>query len=429
MVDSVSATRLEAAKVATSVSFVLNGWAFATWAGRIPSIRESLGLSPGQLGLLLLIGTTGSLFGLPIAGRVADRWGTAGAVRVSSSIGLPAIALAAVAAGELHSVPLTAACFFVFCFGIGLWDVCMNLEGAQVEHQLGRTIMPRYHAAFSLGTVLAAGVAAGATALGVRLSVHIGVTVLILYVVGLVAVRSFLPPEAEAGATESVVPADDRPAATATGAGTTDIAATAAARPRSAWTEPRTLLIGLVTLVAAFTEGSANDWLSVAFIDGFGLPQWAGVLGFATFLTFMTAGRLVGPVLLDRYGRVPVLRVLFVVAGFGSLLVVFGSAATAYVGAAVWGFGVALGFPVGMSAAADDPTRANARVSVVSTIAYCAFLVGPPALGFLGDHVGVLRALSVVSGLLVLAIIATPAMAPPPPRAGGGGGPLAEPAS
>jgi len=58
----------------------------------------------------------------------------------------------------------------------------------------------------------------------------------------------------------------------------------------------------------------------------------------------------------------------------------------------------AQGFPVGMSAAADDPVRAAARVSVVSTIGYAAFLVGPPLLGFVGDEVGTLNALLVVAG-------------------------------
>jgi MFS family permease len=175
-----------------------------------------------------------------------------------------------------------------------------------------------------------------------------------------------------------------------------------AARTRSAWLEPRTLLIGLVTLVAAFTEGTANDWLAVAFVEGHDLPAWAGVLAFATFLSFMTVGRLLGTRWLDTYGRVPVLRVTFALAVLGSLLVVFGSPWLAFVGAAVWGVGVSLGFPVGMSASADDPARAGARMSVVATIGYLAFIAGPPALGFLGDHVGVLRSLLAVGTMALL---------------------------
>jgi MFS family permease len=122
---------------------------------------------------------------------------------------------------------------------------------------------------------------------------------------------------------------------------------------------------------------------------------------------------VVGTVLLDRFGRVPVLRATLAMAAVGSLLMVFGSTPLAFLGSAVWGFGVSLGFPVGMSAAADDPQRAAARVSVVSTIGYLAFLAGPPVLGFLGDHFGVLRALSAVSLMIVIALLALPAMRKP----------------
>ena len=121
----------------------------------------------------------------------------------------------------------------------------------------------------------------------------------------------------------------------------------------------------------------------MAFVEGHGLQHWAGVLAFAAFLTVMTLGRIVGTGLLDRYGRVPVLRVSFALAAIGAAMVIFGSAWVAFAGAAVWGLGSALGFPVGMSASADDAERAAARMSVVATIGYGAFL-GPPVLGLLG---------------------------------------------
>lgn len=129
------------------------------------------------------------------------------------------------------------------------------------------------------------------------------------------------------------------------------------------------------------------------------------LLAFATFLSFMTIGRIVGTGLLDRYGRVPVLRISFALAVAGALLVIFGGAALAFVGAAIWGIGAALGFPVGMSASADDPARAAARMSVVATIGYAAFIAGPSLLGFLGDHVGVLRSLLVVGAGAILALL------------------------
>jgi MFS family permease len=124
----------------------------------------------------------------------------------------------------------------------------------------------------------------------------------------------------------------------------------------------------------------------------------------------MTAGRFVGTGLIDRFGRVVVLWGTMVLAAAGVLLIVFADAAVLVVlGIVLWGVGASLGFPVGMSAAADDPAKAAARVSVVSTIGYTAFLGGPPLLGFLGSHFGVLEALLVVSLILVPSAFAVPA--------------------
>ena len=177
---------------------------------------------------------------------------------------------------------------------------------------------------------------------------------------------------------------------------------------------PRTLLIGLMVLALAMTEGTANDWLAVALIDGYDVSRAVGVLGFGLFVSAMTAGRIVGPVLLDRYGRVKVLLGTMVAAAVGIVLIVYGgSPALVVVGILLWGLGASLGFPVGMSAAADDPVHAAARVSVVASIAYTAFLVGPPFLGFLADHVGTLHALLFISVLLVPSALVVPSAREP----------------
>ena len=124
----------------------------------------------------------------------------------------------------------------------------------------------------------------------------------------------------------------------------------------------------------------------------------------------MTTGRVFGTNLLDTFGRLPVLWGSMGVAGVGVLLVVLGQLPVLVVlGIVLWGVGASLGFPVGMSAAADDPAKAAARVSVVSTIGYTAFLGGPPLLGFLGSHFGVLEALLVVSLILVPSAFVVPA--------------------
>jgi MFS family permease len=377
------------ARNAVAVVFALNGFAFASWVSRIPEARAALDLSPGRLGTLLLALSVGAVIALPTAGMWVHRLGPGRVVAAGAVLTGLGMALAGAGVDLVGSPWLAALGLFTLGYGSGSWDVAMNVEGAAVEHRGGRTIMPRFHAAFSLGTV--AGAAVGATAAGLGLPVvwHLTLAAVLVVSVPAVGVRRFLPVSEE----------EER---TGTGGSW------------RAWREPRTLAVGLMVLAMALTEGVANDWLAVALVDGYGVEPWLGASGFALFVTAMTAGRLGGPVLLDRFGRLPVLWGGMAVAGGGVLLVVLGeTAALVVLGIVLWGLGASLGFPVGMSAAADEPAHAPARVSVVATIGYVAFLAGPPVLGYLGDRVGVLNALLLVAVLLVPSALAVPAARKP----------------
>lgn len=375
--------------------FAINGFAFASWMSRVPDVKQLLALTPGLLSVLLLSVSVGSLLGLPVAGPLAHRIGASRTVRAGMALMVPGIVLAALASQAQLPFYWAMPGLFLLGLGTGVWDVAQNVEGTIIERALDRAIMPWFHAAFSGGTVAGALVGAAMTWLRVPLVAHLGVVAVLTAVVAWWGTARFLPAF------------DDADPARAVAAG---------GRQRSAWTEPRTLLIGVMVLAAAFTEGTANDWMAVAFVDGHGVDNALGVVALAVFLSFMTAGRILGTRLLDRYGRVPVLRALFAAAILGCLLVVFGDPWLAFVGCAIWGVGASLGFPVGMSAAADDPARAPTRLSVVSTIGYTAFLAGPPLLGFLGDHFGILRALLVVGTVSILAILVVPVAKPVRPE-------------
>ena len=140
---------------ATFAIFGLNGLVFASWAARIPSASDTLGLSDGQTGALLLVAAIGSMVSLPLSGGIAARIGTANTVRLG---GVAATIAASTIAGGLvtQSVVVAAVGLFIFGLGIGLWDVAQNLEGADVERRLMRTIMPKFHAAFSGGAFIGA---------------------------------------------------------------------------------------------------------------------------------------------------------------------------------------------------------------------------------------------------------------------------------
>ena len=367
---------------ATYAAFIATGFAFASWASEIPQVRDRLGLSSAELGLVLLAIAAGSVISLPLAGPFVARFGSRRTVQVMALV--DAVALVVIGLGYLGGIAPVVVGLFLFGFGQGAWDVAMNVQGAVVERRVGRAIMPRFHAGFSVGTVGGALSGAALVALGVGVTVHLVVVGVVVAAAVPLLVRGFVP---DSEATHPDDPAPERRSALA------------------AWREPRTLLVGLFVLAFAFAEGTGNDWTSVALIDGYGTSRVVGILGFATFLAAMTAGRWFGPDLLDRYGRVAVCRVMAAASVAGLLLFVFGGhPALAFAGAVLWGAGLSLGFPVGMSAGADDPAHAASRVSVIASVGYLAFLGGPPLIGFLGEHVGVLRALTAVAVLLALAV-------------------------
>ena len=108
------------------------------------------------------------------------------------------------------------------------------------------------------------------------------------------------------------------------------------------------MLIGLFVLCMTFAEGTGNDWLGVAATDGYRAGAALASFAYVLFVASMTTGRWFGPRVLDRFGRVLVLRAGALCAMAGVLVVVFGpSLVTAMIGIVLWGLGAALGFPTG----------------------------------------------------------------------------------
>jgi MFS family permease len=409
---------LHAASRAVFVVFAASGFAFASWAARLPAVRDHLGMSEAQMGLLLLTAAIGSVAAIPLSGLIVQRIGTSRTVLGFALIMTTGVVLAGFGAYWGQELTVRGG-MILMGVGAGVWDAAMNLEGAAVEKELDRSIMPTYHAGFSFGTVIGAGVGAGVAFLHVPLQWHMVGSGAAALASVIVSVRYFLP--------EAAVHADDAVPGAVPGDGADMYADPAQSMPSdsttglramlSAWREPRTLAIGLVVLAAALTEGVANDWVGLAVVDGFGVPNGTGAFGLAVFLVFMTVMRLAGTRAIDRFGRVPMLRVTMLLAIVG--VAVFALAPwlwLALVGVALWGMGAALGFPMGMSASSDDPARAPMRLAAASTIGYGAFFIGPPLIGFLAEHTGyrlavLVLAVPTILGLAVSASIREPATA------------------
>lgn len=359
--------------------FALPGFSMASWVSRTPTIRDALGASTAQMGWIIFGMAVGSIVGLMSASHlIAHKGGRFVMVTglVISSIGL---IIVGVGGSWIINSIIVFLGLAIFGFGNGICDVAMNVEGTAVEGVTKKSLLTGFHAAFSVGTLLGAIVGSVATKSGVSVPVHITFAAIIT-VLSIIFLARFVPigtgKENNNDSNEPPMSARERMAV---------------------WKEPRTILISIIVLGMAFAEGSANDWLPLIIVDGYSVTPTMGSFAFGLFVAAMTIGRAIGGLLLDRLGRVLVLRISALLAIVGLLIVIFGgNYKFATIGIVLWGLGAAFGFPVGLSAAGDDPRGVAARVSAVATAGYLAFLVGPPFLGFVGEMIGLLRALIVV---------------------------------
>lgn len=396
------------------VAYGASGLAFASWVSRLPAIRDTLDLSPGTIGAILLCMTLGSFASVSASGLIVLRLGSKRTIRTGSIMVGAGLLTAGFGTTVLASPVATALGLAIIGLGTGSWNTASNVEGAAVERAVGRHIMPRLHGAFSLGTVAGAGLGAAAAALAMPVFWHLAAAGAVVSVSVATAAswfraditplpdeRSYSPDNFEDPSTGPI------PVILAPGAGEAPL--DNKRKIAQAWRDRRTLLLGVLVLGLALAEGAAGDWVALALADGHGQSDAAGAAGYGLFVTFMTIGRFAGTLLLDRFGRVPVMRWCAAMAVLGLGIFVFAPVPwLAYAGLALWGLGASLGFPVGMSAAADDPAMAAARVSVVSTIGYAAFLCGPPLLGLLAEHVGILHSLLAVMVMLALSFVLSP---------------------
>ncbi|WP_406092912.1 MFS transporter [Streptomyces sp. NBC_01013] len=359
------------------------GTGMASWVARTPAVRDGLDVSTGAMGLVLFGLSTGSMAGVTASGPLVRRYGARAAITTGAA--LVVAGLLVVAAGTGLALAGGVFCgLALFGGGMGLAEVAFNIEGADVEQVIGRPVLPVLHGCFSLGTVVGALLGMGLTAAAFPVGLHLAAVAVLVAAAAVLAVRA-LPHGTGKEAAGTSGPGGWR--------GQLEV-----------WRDRRLILIGVIVLAMAFAEGAANDWLPLLMVDGYEVSATAGSLTFLVFASSMTLGRFAGGPLLQRFGPVQVVRISAVVAALG-LAVVIVSPSPAMAGAAtvLWGLGASLGFPVTVSAAGDHPHNAAARVGAVSTAGYVAFLVGPPALGFLADHVGLRLTMTVVLALLIAA--------------------------
>ncbi|WP_317454040.1 MFS transporter [Streptomyces sp. TRM68416] len=375
-------TDLTRLRTALTTFFALDGFIFAGWVVRIPAIKEQTGATAGTLGLALLGVSAGAVITMMLTGRLCRRYGNhrvtvVCAVLLSLSVALPPLT---------HSVPALTAVLLVFGAAYGGINVAFNSAAVDLVAALRRPIMPSFHAAFSLGGMIGAGLG-GLVAGAFSPTRHLlGLTAVGL-VVTAVAGRTLLRQE------------PPRPP---------DRVVDSAGRGESRRPDRRTrglvVVFGLIALCTAYGEGAMADWGALHLEQDLDAPPGLAAAGYACFALAMTVGRLTGSALLERLGRTRTVVFGGATAAVGMLL---GSLSPAVWAAllefAVTGLGLANLFPIAIERA--GALAGPSGVATASTLGYGGMLLGPPAIGFMADWLSLPTALTSVAALAAVASV------------------------
>jgi fucose permease len=358
--------RLQRGRVATSLLFLLFGTALGAWTARIPAVKTRLGLTDGRLSVALLAFAAGCIIGMAVLGRLTDRFG-------ARQVMLP------MAFGEgLLLVPpayvdtLTALCLALFVFGAvhGTLNIAMNASAVEVQRAWGGPIMSSLHAIYSIGGFV------GAVVGGLFARAGLGAGVTFLSVGAAVVVMA-------AWASWWALPSAPR--------GTDEASVEGGLR----WYP--LMVLGFLAMCALVGEGAAADWSAVYMRDSLHSSAAVATYAFAAFSAMMTVGRLVGDRLTRWLGPVLLVRVSGLVAavGLGAALLI-GHPVAGVVGFACVGAGMSCIAPQVFSAAGNvDPVRAGRALSVVVSVGYVGFLIGPIVIGAASNFVGLAGALAI----------------------------------
>lgn len=366
----------ELARRAVGGIFLLNGMTFATWAVNIPGVRDKLDLNAAQIGLALLAAGIGGVIAMPFVGRWTARWGSDRVTRLTGLLFLLSLILPFLAV----NLPTLILGLGVLGALNGLMDVSMNAQGVTVEKALGRPIMSRLHAYFSLGGVL--GAALGTLLIGrVPMLSHALVVVVISVISALIANRFLIP--------DPPAPHD---------AETTTFTS-------SGWFfTPAVVLLGALCFLGMLAEAANYDWAALYFRDVLGQAAGNAGIGYAAFVTTMTLGRWFGDVLRARLGDEAVVRGGSLVTALGlGLALLWRDPIPATIGFALSGLGLSNVVPVMYGTAGH--ALAGKGIAQVAAIGYAGFLLGPPVIGFVAKQVGLPAALSIAlagAALIVL---------------------------
>lgn len=372
-------------QLAIAALFCFLGFQYATWASRIPALKERLDLSAGEVGLLLVVTGAGAVASFPLITFLMQRLG-ARSVALLSGLSLVAVLLV------LAVAPNYPTALVIVCadgVAVGCLNVAMNAQGAALEKVHGRTAMTQLHATFSAGSFLAALLSSGVTALTPDIAPHFAVAAVILLVLLAYARPRLLAEEVSAASSGEPVAEQEE----------------GKRRRRFTRLTLAVLWLGCAMVFAEVVEGSMNDWSALYLKDIAHASPQVAPLGIAVISSVMVVARLFGDGWRSRWGDARVVRVGSAVAGAGlGLALLTGGVVPALIGFACVGLGVAAVAPCLYVAAAAEGPQA---LSVVAATGTTGLLVGPALIGFVAEVSDLAWGMAVVAASAVVVSLCT----------------------
>lgn len=363
----------------TMLVFFLQPIAFGSWLPRIPDVQQALGLGPAGLAIVLLGLPAGTLSTLPFAGPLVGRIGARAAIIIGFALYAVAVSLPAFAPNPVLLFIALMACGSSLSFV----ELGLNVEADKVEKATGSLIMSKSHGFWSLGIMTGSLIGSAFAAAGVAASWSILIVCAATLVIGPLVGR--------------LVP-DYGP----------DTHAAAPGEKPHGLRLPGWALLGICFFVfgITMTEGAMADWSAVFLREVMGAGGEAGI-GYSVFAGLVAAGRFGGDWAKSRIGAPLLARLSVVLALTGIAVLAFAPNMTiALIGFGITGLGASVGFPLAVTAAADlDPARASTNVATLSFIALLGFLVGPPLIGFIGEHIDLRAGLAALLPVLVISLV------------------------
>ncbi len=358
------------ARVSLSAIFASTGIFIGTWSARISDVKGAFHLSDARLGLVLACTTIGSVLGSPGAGFLSSRIGSRRLLRLSAPLAALSFTFMALA----PSVPVLILALVTMGVTNGLVQVSMNTQAIALEGRYRRTILTTMHAAFSIGMMVGALVAAVVANFGISYRIDLFVVSMILLALAFV-IGFFL---IETGASGNH--------------------ARQRRRLRMHLTLPLVIII-VVAFFELFCEGTASAWSSVYMRDSIGASAALAALTFGAYSLTMSAGRLMGDRLVVRLGVGALVRTGASIAACGlALALIFKTPLAVLLGFGLFGLGLSCQSPTLFRAAGQLPLPEGQGLAALMFTAWPAFLLVSPVIGGLASASSLRLALVVTVG-------------------------------